>query len=194
MQEFEFSVKMRHKIVNFEKIETFTKEGSLAVRTIQKREYCCGTFSKFLQSYKNITFEELITQLKTYNVISGEDKSGEITGIEVTDGQISGEVTSKTNVDPFELLKDSLMVFFETCEVKEGLKPKKETAEGYLSHIKMHLIKETGGRCNIGDPVKFHDFIVSLFLKIINRQGKINRLNLENYVLFFYFSFYDIIV
>lgn len=58
-------------------------------------------------------------------------------------------------------LEDSLMAFFQSMEVKEGLKPKIETAEGYRSNLKMHIIKLTGAKVDIRDIVKFSRFDVS---------------------------------
>ena len=60
-----------------------------------------------------------------------------------------------------EMLEDSLMAFFQSMEVKPGVKPMRETAEGYRSHIKMHLFKTTGGKVNIRDVAAFRRFDVS---------------------------------
>ena len=63
-------------------------------------------------------------------------------------------------------LEDSLMAFFQSMEVKEGLKPKLETAEGYRSHVKMYIIKLTGAKVDIRDVAKFNRFDVS-FRKLL---------------------------
>ena len=60
-----------------------------------------------------------------------------------------------------EMLEDCLMAFFQSMEVKPGVRPKRETAEGYRSHLKMHIIKTTGGKVDIRDVVKFSRFDVS---------------------------------
>ena len=53
------------------------------------------------------------------------------------------------------------MAFFQSMEVKEGLRPKIETAEGYRSHLKMHIVKLTGAKVDIRDGVKFNRFDIS---------------------------------
>ena len=60
-----------------------------------------------------------------------------------------------------EMLEDCLMAFFQSMEVKPGVKPKRETAEGYRSHIKMHIFKTTGGKVDIRDVAAFSRFDVS---------------------------------
>ena len=58
-------------------------------------------------------------------------------------------------------LEDYLIGFFQAMQVKEGLKPKIETAEGYRSHLKMHILKLTGAKVDIRDFAKFYRFDVS---------------------------------
>ena len=60
-----------------------------------------------------------------------------------------------------EKLEDCLMSFFQSMEVKPGIKPKRETAEGYRSHLKMHILKITGGKVDIRNVVTFSRFDVS---------------------------------
>ena len=156
---------MKHKIVDFEQIQDLQKVGGLSEATLKKRKFCVGVFDRFVQSFKNLSLGKIITHLKSGKVISGEILVSEVesaviippaetTSVEITSDEV-------TDSEPFELLENCLMAFFQTCEVKEGLKPKMETADGYRSHLKMFILKETGGRCDIRDVVKFHKFNVS---------------------------------
>ena len=163
------SFNMKHKIVDFEQIQDLQKVGGLSEATLKKRKFCVGVFDRFVQSFKNLSLGKIITHLKSGKVISGEILVSEVesavippaetTSVEITSEKITSDEV--TDSEPFELLENCLMAFFQTCEVKEGLKPKMETADGYRSHLKMFILKETGGRCDIRDVVKFHKFNVS---------------------------------
>ena len=156
---------MKHKIVDFEQIQGLQKEGGLSEATIKKRKFCVGVFDRFVQSFKNVSLGKIITHLKSGKVISGEIPISEVESAVIPPAETTSDkttsVTLESDAEPFELLENCLMAFFQTCEVKEGLKPKMETADGYRSHLKMYILKETGGRCDIRDVVKFHKFSVS---------------------------------
>jgi hypothetical protein len=70
-------------------------------------------------------------------------------------------ISDSSDESKLRKLEDHLMAFFQSMEVKKGLRPKIETAEGYRSHLKMHILKLTGAKVDIRDGVKFNRFDVS---------------------------------
>ena len=128
---------MKYKKVNLEEIEGLIQGGGLAENSLKKRRSVLKNFRKFIvESGKQKTLEDYIDEMKLN--------------------------PNNPDCEEFEQL---LMEFFSAAQLKNGLKPKKQTVGSYRSNIKGHVWKETNAKVDIMNNVQFPKFTVSSFLQ-----------------------------
>ena len=83
-----------------------------------------------------------------------------------------------------EQFQEILQEFFYGMEKENGERPKFNTFSSYLTNIKNHVLKETGKKVDIMDPIKFANFTVSEIHSFLQKMVTI-KLTLLFVLLFF---------